>query len=137
MLYGVNEEKKAAVLEALENMELDELLAAWNEYAREYRYDDEIFTLDEFSDLIADRPATWLMDRIYYGDYNPSADLITFNGCGNIQSVTWAELTDYMDYDELAEYYAGDLPHWAWIPEQIAEALEELEEPEETDTETA
>lgn len=111
MLYGVNEEKKAAVLEALENMDLDELLA--------------------------DQPATWLMDRIYYGDYNPSADLITFNGYGNIQSVTWAELTDYMDYDELAEYYAGDLPGWAWIPEQIAEALEELEEPEETDTETA
>lgn len=132
---GVNEERKAAVLEALENMDQNTLLAAWDEYARENRPDDEIFTWDEFDELFGDQPATWVIDRIYYGDYNPDAELLTFNGYGNIVSVFWSNIESYMDFDDMATWYA-DAPSWAYVPDEIAEKLAELDEAEE-DEQTA
>lgn len=127
---GVNEERKATVLEALENMNSSDLLNAWNEYAREERPDDVIYWWEEIDDLFYGRSASWLADRIYYGDYNPRAELLTFNGYGNIVSVLWSDIERYMDFDDMATWYA-DAPGWAYVPDEIAEKLAELDEAEE------
>ena len=128
-------EREKAVLEALEEMDDHALRYAWNEYARENDPDDEILTWDDIDELLADRAPSWIVNRVYYGDYQPGAELVKFDGYGNIQSVFWYELKDYIDLEEMAVWYA-DAPRWAYIPSEIEEALAELDEDEE-DEQTA
>lgn len=50
-------------------------------------YSDDIWmTMDQLDDMIIDQPASWLLDRIFYGDFNPRHAYWKFNGYGNLES---------------------------------------------------
>lgn len=97
--------KKELIVELLENMNDVELLSVHREYINKTsRFDDEIYTLDDLDMIAEGEDAYWLLCRAYYGDFDPTADYFKFNGYGNLQSIYSYELSEYIDFKEIAEY---------------------------------
>lgn len=116
----------------IEEMDKNDLLYLYKEYCNKCDcYDDEIFTIDEFFDdiLYGEKDLYNVACRVYYGDFNPAADYIKFNGYGNYQSIFGYELTDYIDIGEMADYIVDN--NDPLNNDDIAELLEETEETEE------
>lgn len=97
--------KKELIVELLENMNDVELLSVHKEYISEINcFDDEIYTLDDLDMIAEGQDAYWLLCRAYFGDFNPTVDYFKFNGYGNFQSIYSYELSEYIDFKEIAEY---------------------------------
>ena len=59
----------------------------YEEAYRDKGYGDYIWeTMDRLDDVIVDQPASWLLDRMFYGDFNPRHAYWRFNGYGNLES---------------------------------------------------
>lgn len=119
--------KLDAVREALENMTDSGLLFVHREYCDQVNaYDDTIYSMDEFNEIMSGQDADWIANRIYYGDYNPTADYFRFNGYGNIESVFSFQLSEYIDTDTIAEWITEH--ENALYNDEIQEILDEFEE---------
>lgn len=119
--------KLDAVREALENMTDSDLLFVHREYCDQVNaYDDTIYSMDEFNEIMSGQDADWIANRIYYGDYNPTADYFRFNGYGNIESVFSFQLSEYIDTDTIAEWITEH--ENALYNDEIQEILDEFEE---------
>lgn len=116
-----------AVRQALENMTDSDLLAVHREYCeRVNAYDDTIYSMDEFNEIMSGQDAEWVANRIYYGDYNPTADYFRFNGYGNIESVFSFQLSEYIDTDTMSEWITEHED--ALYNDEIQEILDEVVE---------
>lgn len=119
--------KLDAVRETLENMTDSDLLSVHREYCEQVNaYDDTIYSMDEFNEIMSGQDADWIANRIYYGDYNPTADYFRFNGYGNIESVFSFQLSEYIDTDTIAEWITEH--ENALYNDEIQEILDEFEE---------
>lgn len=98
-------DKRQLIIDTIDELSTDELIYLWREYCSETsRFDDEIFSSDDFDELLSGQSVGWIMNRVYYGDYNPTADYWTFDGYGNIKSIFAYELSDYIDTEEIADF---------------------------------
>lgn len=119
--------KLDAIREALENMTDSDLLSVHREYCEQVNaYDDTIYSMDEFNEIMSGQDADWIANRIYYGDYNPTADYFRFNGYGNIESVFSFQLSEHIDTDTIAEWITEH--ENALYNDEIQEILDEFEE---------
>ena len=90
---------KDRIKEYLENLESSELAILWDEYcgSGDYVYDmdliDEIFS--------GDSPMN-ILQRAFFGDFNPNHDYFKFNGYGNLESSDYVDELIYID--DLADY---------------------------------
>lgn len=80
-------------------------------YIEAYRdkgYDESIWeTMGQLDDIIVDQPASWLLDRVFYGDFNPRHTYWRFNGYGNLESFDgpFSSLFDeHIDETVIVEY---------------------------------
>lgn len=105
--------------------------------------DDRYYNMDEFDELHTGLTPMEVLERTYYGgdddtkdangmrgEFNPNRAYFYYNGYGNLCS------TDYKDYtDHLDEYFLDDLIDHAaqlyYIPNEVKELIDELEEIEE------
>lgn len=99
-------EKYEMILTALKEMEDNDLMYLWNEYAQnESSYDDELFTMDAFNDIYATYDPIEVATRVFYGhdewneesSFNPNRDYFYFNGYGNpisIDRIGWNEYSN-------------------------------------------
>lgn len=84
------EEKIKAIIEEMDNGDKVEL---WNESCREYGYpDDEIYSMDEFNDIMKDYLPFDIVQKIYYGgNFNPNSAYFYFNGYANLVSLDYPD----------------------------------------------
>ena len=97
--------KLEKIIDLIQEMSKPDAIALHNEYCNNVsKFDDEIFDIDELEEICQGQDAYWLACRIFYGDFNPTADYFKFNGYGNLQSIFTYCVFDYIDENEIATY---------------------------------
>jgi hypothetical protein len=91
-----------------ENLSDSEKLSHWNEYCSANRSDDQIFDFDDdFFDMFFEGKPGDAARAVHFGSVNWSDDYITFNGYGNLESIS--NVNDYIDENELIEWLLENL----------------------------
>jgi hypothetical protein len=111
-----DEKLKEMLINQMDEMDEEDVLYIWNDYAYDCRPDDVIYENDEdvLNELFS-RPSDAIR-AIYYGDYTFNDPYFYFNGYANIQSVyslisdtnsivSLSELADWLIEDERYENY--------------------------------
>lgn len=82
-----------------------DLVARWNEYCENNSYyDDMIYSMDEFDELMEGRSPHEIARMVFYGhDFNPNYDWFWFNGYGNLESSDYTNQYCPIDLDAIAE----------------------------------
>ena len=95
--------KTEMIKDLLENMSESQLYIIANEYSDKTNYyDDRIYDMDEF-DEIMDGMSPWnIATKIFYGDFRPNDNYFRFDGCANLESFDY--ISDEIDLEEIADY---------------------------------
>lgn len=97
--------KKEKLIDLLKAMDDSELVYLHNDYCQNVnRFDDEIFSIDMFDEIMQGLDPFTLACRVAYGDFNGGYEYFKFNGYGNIQSICKWDVDRYVDIDEIIEY---------------------------------
>lgn len=118
---------KEKILELLEDMHESDLLSVHREYLDAVNgYDDYIYSMDEFDDILTGQTPERIACRVFYGDFNPNSDYFKFNAYGNLQSIYCCELLEYIYIDDIADYIIKN--NDSLYNDEIQDILDELEE---------
>lgn len=96
--------------EKLENlfdeMSTSELLSVHCEYCDSVNaFDDYIYSMDEFDEIMSGYDAFHIACRVFYGDFNPgTAEYFKFNGYGNLVSMYEYEVKNNIYIDDIIDY---------------------------------
>ncbi len=84
------EEKIKAIIEEMDD---GDKIALWNESCRECNYyDDEIYSMDEFNDIMDGYLPFDIVQKIYYGgNFDPNSAYFYFNGYANLVSLDYPD----------------------------------------------
>lgn len=119
--------KREKLIDFIQEMDYRDVVALHNEYCYKTNcFDDEIFTIDQLDELCNGQDAEWIANRVYFGDYNPSAEYLKFSAYGNFQSIFNHELFDYIDENEIADYILENNDHL--YNDDILYILDDIEE---------
>lgn len=82
-------EKIKAIIEAMDD---GDKIALWNESCRECNYyDDRIYSMGEFNDIMEGYSPLDIAQEIYYGgNFNPNSAYFYYNGYANLVSFDFA-----------------------------------------------
>ena len=91
---------KDEIMEIIENADAYELAAAFSEYISEELYDPDnaLYAVEELDEILYGHSYSDVMNKVFYGNYSPSADFVTFDGYGNFESVHASEVVDYVTF---------------------------------------
>ena len=95
--------KTEMIKDLLENMSKSKLYIIANEYfdKAEY-YDDRIYDMDEFDEIMSGMSPSDIATKIFYGDFRPNDNYFKFDGYDNLQSFDY--ISDEVDLEEIADY---------------------------------
>lgn len=124
-------EKKAVLVETIENLSDRELVALHNEWCyNNNNYDDEIIEMERFDEVMDGSEPSEIARSIFYGGgFNPNDDYFHFNGYGNLESLS----------DPGSEIYPSDIADdvlrtgKSYECDDIKDLLDEWEEAESED----
>lgn len=75
------------IKEIIEEMSTEDKVALWNEYCDlEHRFDDRIYSMEEFDEIMSGREPLDIIRTCYLGDFNPTHEYFWFNGYANLES---------------------------------------------------
>lgn len=118
------------VKEILDNMSESDLFWLYKEYTCQAQlYDDEIFDMEEFDEIMSGSTPTDIAQKIFYGNFRPNDSYFRFDGCANLESIDW--LKDGIDLDEIADYIIDNEDSLG--NNEIQEILDEDDNEEEED----
>ena len=87
----------------LENMSESQLYIIANEYFDKTNYyDDRIYDMDEFDEIMSGMSPSDIVLKIFYGDFRPNDHYFKFDGCANFQSFDY--ISEEVDLEEIADY---------------------------------
>lgn len=119
------------IKEIIKEMSTEDKVALWNEYCdSEYRFDDRIYFMEDFDEIMSGREPLDIARTCYFGDFDPTHEYFWFNGYANLES-------DYdidgekspFCIDELVDYIVENEEDFG--NNDIAEVLEGEKEEEE------
>lgn len=121
---------KEKLKELFEEMSLSDLLSVHREYCQATNcFDDEIFDMDMFDEIMHGQDPWWIACRIFYGDFNPNDDYFTFNAYGNLKSINEYNIKDYIYIDDIIDHIIDN--NDALYNDDIQAILDEFEAIEE------
>lgn len=133
-----NQKLVNAMVSRVRELGVEELCTLIVEYTSEVGNDNQVFYMDDIDDILVEWKPSDLIDRIFYGDFNPRQDFFNFNGEGNLVSYTYWELvreflSENWQIEEMIEYYLDEelLECSSLLGDIYQEVVEELEEVEE------
>jgi hypothetical protein len=104
--------KASKILKAIKEMSESQLIELNNAYCQSANYyDDEIYNNDEdFFNTFFPNAGDGLRvaQAVFYGDYNYSHEYVKFNGCGNLESIGYFEISDLCELPEVIAKYIKD-----------------------------
>lgn len=109
-------------LEAWNDLDRSDKIACFNEYAREYNSDDEIFDFDDdFFDMFYEGKPADAVRAAFFGDIsNWSDEYIRFNGYANLVSMSELEAEEWAD-DYVQDIYEHEEIWSQYIDEEEEE----------------
>ena len=95
--------KTEMIKDLLENMSESQLYIIVNEYFDKTNYyDDRIYDMDEFDEIMSGMSPSDIATKIFYGDFRPNDNYFKFDGYANLQSFDY--ISDEVDLEEIADY---------------------------------
>lgn len=87
-------------LQIIESADVYDLTAAYSEYMSEELNDPDraLYAVEEMDELFYGYGLSQFADRIFYGDYSPSAEFFTFDGYGNVESVHASDVVEFVTF---------------------------------------
>ena len=83
-------EKRKKLVDYINSMKTDEIVALHNDYCEAAGYEDyRIYSMYELDELLEGRTPTDILSRGFYGDFRPHHDFFWFNGTGNLESADY------------------------------------------------
>lgn len=70
----------------LDGMTLSELIDIWNMFCDEICSESQVYSMGEFDEYMYGVKPWEIARSAFFGDFNPTHDYFTFNGCGNLES---------------------------------------------------
>ena len=124
-------ENKAKRIEGIINgMSGEEKRTINNEYCYQVNdCDREIFTMDMIDEVFEGQEAGYILNRAFYGNFNPNHDYFRFDGYGNLESFYDFDIDAYIYSDEIANWIVENGDSLGF--DEIEEILNEDEEEEE------
>lgn len=125
---------KEKIIELLNNMDCTDLVNIHREYCSQTNcFDDEIFSMDTFDEVFNDSDPWNIACRIFYGEFNPNDDYFTFNGYGNLVSLSEYNIGEYVYIDDIADYIIDN--NNSLYNDEVQEILDEFEGEEDEEDE--
>ena len=95
--------KTEMIKDLLENMSESQLYIIANEYSDKTNYyDDRIYDMDEFDEIMSGMSPSDIATKIFYGDFRPNDNYFKFDGYANLQSFDY--ISNEVDLEEIADY---------------------------------
>lgn len=95
---------KEKLAEYIGDMPGNKAISLHNEYCEhDHKYDDHIYDMDEFDEVIGERLPSDVAFMCYYGDFCPANSHFWYNGYGNLVS------SDYPTTDDDSPFYVYDI----------------------------
>ena len=95
--------KTEMIKDLLENMSESQLYIIANEYFDKTNYyDDRIYDMDEFDEIMSGMSPSDIATKIFYGDFRPNDNYFKFDGYANLESFDY--ISDEVDLEEIADY---------------------------------
>ena len=95
--------KTEMIKDLLENMSESQLYIIVNEYSDKTNYyDDRIYDMDEFDEIMSGMSPSDIATKIFYGDFRPNDNYFKFDGYANLESFDY--ISDEVDLEEIADY---------------------------------
>ena len=95
--------KTEMIKDLLENMSESQLYIISNEYFDKTNYyDDRIYDMDEFDEIMSGMSPSDIATKIFYGDFRPNDNYFKFDGYANLESFDY--ISDKVDLEEIADY---------------------------------
>ena len=119
-------ELKEKILECIGNMDTSDLIQLHNNYCDAVNgFDNYIYSMEDLDMLCDCKDAHWIACRIFYGDFNPNDDYITFNGYGNFVSLDDYNVGFHIFADDIADYVVEKED--SLYNDEIQDILDEME----------
>lgn len=130
-------DNERAVAEYLGKQNSNTIVEWWRDYCYNTNgYDDDVFDMDEFDELMNAKGAWEATRAAFFGDFNPTHNWFRFNAYGNLESFDyWDDSNSPIDLDEIASWICGNpevASHEAWYggDSELSAMLEESEDEE-------
>ena len=124
---------KEKIIEGLEELGTDELLSLCREINS---YDGnldqfDIFEMDEFDEMLEGKTPTEIVNSIRYGGFASTDEYFRFNGYGNIESLSYADIEEELDsyLGEIADCIENG-NYYNMLPDSIKAIIDEEEDEE-------
>lgn len=121
-----------AIKEALDRLSISDLVEVHNNYCdADDKYDDHIYSMEDFDEIMSGKTPWEIARCAYYGDFCPAHDYFWFNGYANLESSDFS--TGRIYTDDIAEYI--DRTEDALYCDELQEILDEYEDAEDEEEE--
>lgn len=93
------------IIDCINSMNTDEIVALHNSYCEAANYeDDRIYSMWELDEIFSCAKPHWVLQRAFYGHFNPQNDYFWFDNSCNLQSADYIidmpisveEIVDYI-----------------------------------------
>lgn len=121
------------IITIIKNSDDDDLFDINNRYQDEANWDNYIYPMDDFDDIMSSLTPSELSCRIFYGEFNPNHNYFWFDGYGNLRSSDYASDSPYICESEIAEWCVENDEDFGI--HEIREVLDEYNEDEEDEAE--
>lgn len=99
-----------AVVEYLDNLSTEDLIAVHNEYCQHNGYEYEIYENDDdFFETYFQGKVTDAIRAVFYGEYSYPEKYVRFDGYANLDTTDHPE--EWIDTDDIASYILDDNEH--------------------------
>lgn len=88
------------ITELLEDMSDNELITTWNEYQNENYYENQVYYMEEFNEIMNGYEPLQLASLVWNGEFNPNDDYFTFG----VYLESHYSVSDLISINELADF---------------------------------
>ena len=101
-------EKRKKLVDYINSRNTDEIVALHNDYCAAAGYDnDHIYSMEELDDFFSCSKPHWILERAFYGKFNPRHEYFRFNNSYNLESADYIfEMP--ISVDEIADYILSE-----------------------------
>lgn len=110
----------------ISNLDLDKKVEINNAIAEVNEcLDDEIFSTQDFDEVLCGLTSYEVACRVSYGNFNPMSPYFKFDGYGNLESIDFGSQVD-LDINDVAKVYASDCKDF--LPDEVKEFFDAINE---------
>ena len=101
-------EKRKKLVDYINSRNTDEIVALHNDYCAAAGYDnDHIYSMDELDEFFSCSKPHWILERAFYGKFNPRHEYFRLNNSYNLESADYIfEMP--ISVDDIADYILSE-----------------------------